>query len=100
MAETTQPAWSVTGYRGTVTVQAGDRFSFDGDTAVWEVVCPTGEVTYSPSGIGGCAVLACRLVLGEPRRGMEKYVHNGMCDFCGDSIATAILWAQRTVVSA
>ena len=83
--------WRITGYKGSTTVRSGDRFKFSGEPEEWEIVMPTGEVTYSPSGIGGCAVLSCRLVSGAMPKRYAQYATNGVVEFCGDSIASAIL---------
>ena len=88
----------ICGYLGETEVRPGDRFRFpyDGGDAEWEIVRQTGSGIYSPSGLGGCAVLACKLVTGSMPQHYERYVEDGLVEFCADSIANAIIRAKAS----
>lgn len=76
--------------RGVREVNIGDRFTFySGDS--WEVVRLKAVGMYSPSGLGGTPVFACRCLDEHIPVYCEKYVNeDGTVDMCGDSIAGAL----------
>lgn len=76
--------------RGEQEVNIGDRFTFlTGDR--WEVVKLVANGMYSPSGLGGTPVFACKSLDDHMPGYIEKYVEpDGTVEFCGDSIAAAL----------
>lgn len=60
----------------------------------WEVVRFSKERTYSPAVLGGTPVVVCK-PLGDVPHWIERYLNDdGTCDFCGDSIAGALIEAH------
>lgn len=80
-------------------VNLGDRFRLmlepEGE---WEVVRMPTRTMYGPSGFGGTPIFGCKLVSGDMPPHYKSYVEpDGTIDFCGDSIAAAMHWADRAV---
>lgn len=62
----------------------------------WEVVAIKGPLTYSPASIGGTPTVVCK-PLGEFPGFFLKYRNqDGTLDFCGDSIAAAMIDAEKS----
>lgn len=62
--------------------------------STWEVVEPTGEATYSPSGLGGTRCFWCKPVgeiSGDAKHWFKDARADGCVSFCGDSIAAGLL---------
>lgn len=61
--------------------------------STWEVVEPTGDRIYSPSGFGGAPNFWCRCVEWTPaaERWKADARDDGCIAFCGDSIASMLL---------
>lgn len=62
--------------------------------STWQVVGPTGDGIYSPSGLGGTPTFWCRPVgevPGPARRWLEDAREDGCVAFCGDSIAAMLI---------
>ncbi len=81
-------------------VRVGDRFHDSGRDGEWEVIGFTGEVNYSPSGIGGTPTVECK-PLTEMSDWWKKWAKpNGNVDWCGDSVACCIAASRALVGSA
>jgi hypothetical protein len=59
----------------------------------WQVVEPTGDAIYSPSGLGGTPCFWCRpiTITDAAERWLEWARDDGCVSFCGDSIAGALM---------
>jgi hypothetical protein len=81
--------------RGATEVLSGARWRDMLTGTEWEVVEPTGEAIYSPSGFGGTPCFWCRPITGndmsDVRRWLETARGDGCVSFCGDSIAAALM---------
>jgi hypothetical protein len=86
--------FEVEGSLGKVSVRPGQRFWMD--DVWWEIVAKVGHGMYSPIGLGGCAVVTCKLISGEPDKRF-KSLKDGLVDWCGDSLASAVISYQRRV---
>ena len=96
MSAETIPAAVLTGSKGSVTAHVGDRFKWWLDGAEWEIVGFTGDYIYSPSGFGGAQVVLCKHIAGENRAIDEKWIADGVAEWCGDSIASALISQKNT----
>lgn len=86
--------FEVEGSLGKVTVRPEQRFWLD--DVWWEIVANVGHGMYSPVGLGGTAVVTCKLISGEPDKRFSA-LKDGLIDWCGDSLATAVISYQRRV---
>jgi len=85
---------TLTGSAGTITAKIGDRFRWpywSVRAAEWEIVGFPGEYTYSPTGLGGTPTVIARHVGGELEPHEAHWTENGLCEWCGDSVATAMI---------
>lgn len=78
---------------GTREVLPGMRWRDRMTGSTWEVMEPTGDSIYSPSGFGGTANFWCRCVewTAEAERWKEQARADGCIVFCGDSIASMLI---------
>lgn len=88
VAAPAQP-FDIEGSLGKVTIEPGQRFAMDG--VLWEIVGKVKEGVYSPVGVGGTSVVNCRLISGEPAFRLARYMKDGCLEWCGDSLATAVI---------
>jgi len=85
------------GSAGEVDAKIGDRFTWpywapEDERLTWEIADFPGGSSYSPSGLGGTPTVACRPIANIVPEWWRQYVKpDGTVDWCGDSIATAIL---------
>lgn len=78
---------------GKIDAEVGDRFTdYRGE---WEIVAFKNERTYSPSVLGGTPIVIIKPI-GMPMPSYFKEYANedGTIDFCGDSVAAALLEKQ------
>jgi len=81
-------------YQGERDVNVGDQVDLD-HQGKWEVVGFGTRRMYGPSDIGGTPVEVCK-PLGEVISALRQYQNqDGTLDFCGDSIASALMDADR-----
>lgn len=83
--------------RGEEEIGVGTRFEDGLHHCTWEVVTCLKERTYGPSGLGGTPLFGCKLIKGDMPDNWKCYVHDGLIEFCGDSIAASV--AQWPVTS-
>jgi hypothetical protein len=83
----------ITGSAGTISAKIGDEFDW-WDSSRWRIDGFKNERSYSPSGFGGCITVVCRHISGTLDGVMQKYTANGLCDWCADSVATALIRAR------
>lgn len=76
--------------RGRQLVRVGDKFRDRSSGGDWEVVGFTGEMNYSPSGIGGAPTVRCRCLSNPPEYWQKWMLDDGTVDWCGDSVAACI----------
>lgn len=65
--------------------------------STWEVVEPSGQRMYSPSGLGGAMGFWCKPVGAlspDASRWLEYARADGCVEFCGDSVAAMLLPAN------
>lgn len=89
-----KPAFSirVRSHRGAANVEPGMRWEDQLTATTWDVVEPSGESLYSPSGFGGTLLFWCRAVAGVvPASWRESARADGCIEFCGDSIVAGYL---------
>lgn len=78
---------------GKITAKIGDRFL--DHSGEWEIVSFTSERTYGPSELGGTPVVVVKPLGHEmPSWFMPFENDDGTLDFCGDSVAAALLDKQ------
>ena len=83
------------GSKGSITPKTGDRFGW-WDGTEWEIVGFTGARIYSPSGLGGTPIVVCKHLSGKLDAIHAKYTDaDGLCEWCGDSVASALLHDYR-----
>ena len=83
------------GSRGSVEAEPGDRFGW-WDGTEWEIVGFMGGRIYSPSGLGGTPIVACKHLSGKLGAAQAQSTdENGLCEWCGDSVASALLRDHR-----
>ncbi len=75
--------------RGQENVEIGDRFEW-WDESSWEVVDFVGHGMYSPSGIGGTAIVALRPIGDVPEHYLRHVEEDGTVRWCGDSVAAGL----------
>jgi hypothetical protein len=80
--------------QGRQMVRIGDKFSDRSYGGDWEVVGFTGEMNYSPSGIGGSSTVRCRPLNGMPEYWRKWMLHDGTVDWCGDSVAACVAYSK------
>jgi hypothetical protein len=85
----------LTGSLGSVEVQPGRKFVDNGVT--WEVVDFATGWNYSPSGAGGAPSVKCKVLSGLPDGRFAPYMKDGMVDWCGDSLASAIIQYEALI---
>lgn len=86
------------GYEGSVEAKTGDRF-VDSSGMEWEIVEQVGAGMYSPTGIGGTAVVACRHISGDVTNMWTPHLVEGVGEWCGDSLASEIIRHRRSQCS-
>lgn len=75
----------------------GDRVTFyDGST--WEVVRLKGGGMYSPSGLGGTPVFACKPIGEIPAHYKQYLEEDGTVNMCGDSLAGALAESPQSQI--
>lgn len=87
-------SWTVSYSGGQRELTAGMRWRDALTRTTWEIVEPTGESTYSPSGLGGTPCFWCKPVgelHAEAKRWQDNQRADGCIAFCGDSIAAGLL---------
>lgn len=75
--------------RGRHLVSVGDEFEDNGMR--WRVEAFVGQGMYSPSGFGGTPTLRCRHIAGHLAPGWFRFMKDGCCDWCGDSVASNLM---------
>lgn len=78
---------------GSVDVGPGYRFT-DSDGMQWEIVRETDSGIYSPVGVGGTNIVECRHIGGEATNIWKRYLKGDLGEWCGDSLACAIIGHQ------
>jgi hypothetical protein len=76
---------------GKVKVEVGDRFRDPSSGIEWEIVGFKGH-TYSPVGIGGTPVVACKPLADILPVWWRQWLEepDGTVDWCGDSVAAIL----------
>lgn len=94
-----QETWAIPVHcsRGVQVLKSGMQWGDLLHGSQWEIVEPSGGTIYSPSGLGGTPIFWCKPV-GEVPAGARYYLdsarEDGCVEFCGDSIAAAIMHAE------
>lgn len=75
---------------GEVDAQVGERFT--DHSGEWEIVRFKPETIYSPSSLGGTPIVVIKPVGRKMPSWFDQYANDdGTLDFCGDSVAAALL---------
>lgn len=78
---------------GKINAEIGDRFT--DHSGEWEIVSFIDQRAYSPSVLGGAAVVVVKPVSMSMPSWFQEYANeDGTIDFCGDSVAASLLDAR------